>query len=307
MAEELKKHVSEEALQEALKVVKNNMPGVATADKPGLVKPGSGLNVDSAGALTVVLEGIEVDPGNIASATKTSKGVVQVGAGLNVASGVVSVDDNHVNTLAQQKVDAQKFKTINGQSIKGEGEITIDLSLYKVVETLPTTDIDTTKIYLVRNTESVPDGEQNVYVEYMYVNGSWEKVGEYKTSIDLSPYAKTADVNAKLAEKVDNTALDSYKEEVTAALEEKASTTGFNNLQKQVENTQTELGTVNSKVTANETNITALQTSTSDAEMKKKYPILAKSAADFVTPSELEALCMTAADGKALAEGIFRA
>ena len=298
MAEELKKHVSEEALQEALKVVKNNMPGVATADKPGLVKPGSGLNVDSAGALTVVLEGIEVDPGNIASATKTSKGVVQVGAGLNVASGVVSVDDNHVNTLAQQKVDAQKFKTINGQSIKGEGEITIDLSLYKVVETLPTTDIDTTKIYLVRNTENVPDGEQNVYVEYMYVNGSWEKVGEYKTSIDLSPYAKTADVNAKLAEKVDNTALDSYKEEVTGSI---------NEVKQTLEQDYVSKTGLNSRVAPIERDVTTLKTSTSDAEMKKKYPILAKSAADFVTPSELEALCMTAADGKALAEGIFGA
>ena len=298
MAEELKKHVSEEALQEALKVVKNNMPGVATADKPGLVKPGSGLNVDSAGALTVVLEGIEVDPGNIASATKTSKGVVQVGAGLNVASGVVSVDDNHVNTLAQQKVDAQKFKTINGQSIKGEGEITIDLSLYKVVETLPTTDIDTTKIYLVRNTENVPDGEQNVYVEYMYVNESWEKVGEYKTSIDLSPYAKTADVNAKLAEKVDNTALDSYKEEVTGSI---------NEVKQTLEQDYVSKTGLNSRVAPIERDVTTLKTSTSDAEMKKKYPILAKSAADFVTPSELEALCMTAADGKALAEGIFGA
>ena len=260
MAEDLKKRVSEEALQEALKVVKNNMPGVATADKAGLIKPGKGLSVG--------------------------------------ADGVVSVDDNHVNTLAQQKVDAQKFKTINGQSIKGEGDITLDLSLYKVVEALPTTDIDSTKIYLVRNTENVPDGEQNVYVEYMYVDGEWEKVGEYKTSIDLSSYAKTADVNAKLAEKVDNTALDSYKEEVEGSINEVKQTLEGN----YVSNTG-----LNSRVAPIERNVTDLKTATSDVEMKKKYPILAKSEDDFVTPSELEALCMTAADGKALAEGIFGA
>lgn len=269
MAEDLKKHVSEEALQEALKVVKNNMPGVATADKPGLIKPGKGLSVG--------------------------------------ADGVVSVDDNHVNTLAQQKVDAQKFKTINGQSIKGDGDITLDLSLYKVVETLPTTDIDSTKIYLVRNTEKVPDGKQNVYIEYMYVDGEWEEVGEYKTSIDLSSYAKTADVNAKLAEKVDNTALDSYKEEMTAALKDKASLTQLTGLSNDVNAAKANANEAKAKAEANETNITTLQTSTSDVEMKKKYPILAKSEEDFVTPSELEALCMTAADGKALAEGIFGA
>ena len=64
------------------------------------------------------------------------------------------------------------LKTINNQSLVGEGNITIDLTLYKVVTTLPTEDIDTNKIYLVLSTESE---EANVYTEYVYVNNAWEK------------------------------------------------------------------------------------------------------------------------------------
>ncbi len=43
----------------------------------------------------------------------------------------------------------------------------------------------------------MPEGAQNTYIEYMYVNNAWEKVGEYKAEIDLSDYAKTADVYTK--------------------------------------------------------------------------------------------------------------
>ncbi len=278
MAETTKKNVTNEALEEALKVVKNNLPGAATAEKAGLVKPGSGLNVDSEGALSVVLDGIEVDPSNVAAATKTSKGVMQVGDGLSVAAGVVSVDNANIDSRAQAKVDALKLKTINGQSIKGDGDIAIDLTLYKIVESLPTADIDDTKIYLVRNTENVPDGEQNVYTEYIHTADGWEKIGEYKTAIDLTPYAKAENVYTK--------------EEMDAFMDNAA---GW--------------------AQDNAKDITALQTATSDAEMKKKYPNLAadltqkadKTYVDetFVKATELEALCMTAADGKALAEKVF--
>lgn len=67
----------------------------------------------------------------------------------------------------------------------------IDLSLYKVVTSLPTTGIDANKIYLVL---SQTVGSNNKYIEYMYVNGAWEILGEYKASIDLTPYVKFTDL-----------------------------------------------------------------------------------------------------------------
>jgi len=52
-----------------------------------------------------------------------------------------------------------------------------------IVQTLPTQDIATDTIYMVP--KSTP-GTQNVYDEYMYINNSWEKIGD--TEIDLSNY-----------------------------------------------------------------------------------------------------------------------
>ena len=102
---------------------------------------------------------------------------------------------NHVKS----SIDAQQFKTINGSSIKGTGDIQIDLSLYKVVEVLPTSNIDTTKIYLVKDSAV----ESNSYSEYMYVGGKWEKLGDFRSTVDLQPYAKIEYVNNQLDTKVD--------------------------------------------------------------------------------------------------------
>lgn len=113
-------------------------------------------------------------------------------AGVSTLWGKVK---DHVKT----SIDSQQFKTINGTSVKGAGDIHIDLTLYKVVSSLPTSDIDATKIYLVK--DSSVDG--NLYSEYMYVGEKWEKLGNFRSSVDLEPYAKTDYVNAQLATKVD--------------------------------------------------------------------------------------------------------
>jgi len=100
-----------------------------------------------------------------------------------------------------------KLTAGTGISIGSDGTIgvTLDVTLYKVVETLPADGIDENKIYLVKGGTS---GTDNIYIEYMYVNSAWEKVGEYKSDVDLTPYAKTADVNTSLALKADKS--DTY-------------------------------------------------------------------------------------------------
>lgn len=85
------------------------------------------------------------------------------------------------------------FKKINGKSIlKADGDtsdITIDLSLFIIPtnNTLPTSDINPNKIYLIKDV-GAPDDSHNVYVEYMYINSAWEKLGEYKSDVDLTGY-----------------------------------------------------------------------------------------------------------------------
>ena len=69
----------------------------------------------------------------------------------------------------------------------------IDVNVFEVVTALPTENINPNKIYLV---PSETTGESNIYTEYTYKNGAWEKLGEYKADVDLSAYAFKADVEA---------------------------------------------------------------------------------------------------------------
>lgn len=63
----------------------------------------------------------------------------------------------------------------------------LDTQIAVIVQSLPTSDIKTNKIYLVPNSSGKGD---NIYDEYIYVNNKWEKLGEYKAEVDLSNYAK---------------------------------------------------------------------------------------------------------------------
>lgn len=114
-----------------------------------------------------------------------------LGKGANKPNGAIVLNaDGHINSTADTA-----FRKINGKSIlKANGDtsdITIDLSLFIVPanNTLPTTDINPNKIYLIKNT-GVDTSTKNVYTEYMYINNAWEKLGEYKATVDLSDYIK---------------------------------------------------------------------------------------------------------------------
>lgn len=117
------------------------------------------------------------------------------GLDINNVNGIQSVDEDKVLT--------PEVWTTNGNSIPlniangiakldQNGNIplknlgNIDTQIALVVDKLPTTDIKTNKIYLVRKSET---GEDNAYIEYVYINNSWEKLGEYTPSIDLSKYS----------------------------------------------------------------------------------------------------------------------
>lgn len=63
-----------------------------------------------------------------------------------------------------------------------------------VVDELPTEGVSSTTVYLLASTES-SDG--NLYTEYIYVGGSWEKLGEQK--VDLTDYYTKAEVDSKIA------------------------------------------------------------------------------------------------------------
>lgn len=105
---------------------------------------------------------------------------------------------NLENNKQDALVSGTNIKTINNQSILGEGNLTIDLTIYRVVQSLPASDIDPNKIYLMLN----PDGStNNAYDEYMYVNDGWEKIGQMGNNIDLTGYLTIADAAQTYATK----------------------------------------------------------------------------------------------------------
>ena len=57
--------------------------------------------------------------------------------------------------------------------------------LFVIGTSLPTENIDENKIYVINSNNT---GEENIYSEYIYVNNNWEKIGEFKSDVDLSNY-----------------------------------------------------------------------------------------------------------------------
>ena len=118
----------------------------------------------------------------------------------------------------------------------------------EIVQTLPTEDISTTTIYMIRNSQS---SGTNIYDEYMYINSQWELIGTSAT--DFSNYYTKNETDNLLSGKVDNSTLGSYytKTESDNLLAAKAN--------------QTDLTALSGRVTQTETDITALQTAVSGA------------------------------------------
>ena len=67
-----------------------------------------------------------------------------------------------------------------------------------VVDSLPVSDIDTHTIYLLPKN---PNDNNNVYTEYININGTWEEIGD--TEIDLTNYTTKVFVAANYAQKTD--------------------------------------------------------------------------------------------------------
>ena len=119
------------------------------------------------------------------------------------------VDDisTKVADISTKIIKKGTLGTINGKSIENGNNITIDLSLFKVVDSLPVSDIDVNKIYLLPN----PAGaDNNTYIEYMYINSKWEVVGEYKSELSLDNYYTKGQVDEKFLTKAEAGNLADY-------------------------------------------------------------------------------------------------
>lgn len=145
----------------------------------------------------------------------------------------------------------------------------------EVVDELPASG-DSATVYLVLDKDSAGD----LYTEYIYVNGAWENLG--KQTVDLSAYSTTEQMNSAiaaaiatvysksevdnlLANKVDSSDFDAYKQEVAGELSNKANSSELGNyqLKSDAESEHNALGLrideVSQKASANETAIANLK------------------------------------------------
>lgn len=144
----------------------------------------------------------------------------------NETISVFNVDENGMSAMSIMKTGGTatqvlmadgSVKTLNASNgiagLDARGYVplaqlgNLDTTVAEVVTTLPTTNIKK-HIYLVKDASGVT---QNQYEEYIYTGNTsatydaskWEKLGDFRATVDLAGYAKTADVNTALSKKVD--------------------------------------------------------------------------------------------------------
>lgn len=131
------------------------------------------------------------------------KETVKVSPATTSDAGIVKPDGTTITvdatgTISAQKLDVDTKPTKDSDNPVSSGGVYDAISAISslkivVVETLPTTDISTDTIYFVPKTTS---GTDNIYSEYIYVNGKWELIGD--TEVDLSEYLAKDDVGVKI-------------------------------------------------------------------------------------------------------------
>lgn len=161
--------------------------------------------------------GLEVENFGSASTMLTAEGLVSY-KDTDGKSNIVaflqygSLQIKHISVFggssSQVLIADGSIKTINAANgicgLDANGRIPIaqlgnlDTSLFKLVTSLPSSG-ESNKIYIVKDGSDAND----VYQEYYYTNGAWEKIGTHAVKVDLTPYAKKTDVNTALNGKVD--------------------------------------------------------------------------------------------------------
>lgn len=129
---------------------------------------------------------------------------------------IFNVDENGMSAVSIMKIEGTatqvlmadgSVKTLNANNgiagLDSNGNVplaqlgNLDTTVAEVVTALPTTNIKK-HIYLIRDTDSVT---QNQYEEYIYTGDTsaaydaskWEKLGDFRATVDLKDYAKKND------------------------------------------------------------------------------------------------------------------
>ena len=159
------------------------------------VTTGAGL-VDSQSGNTYTIA-IDADTTPTSGSTKpvTSGGVKaaldDVSASIPSKVSELTNDSNFITNAVNNLTNYYKKSETYTKAEVNSAIAAISTLNIEIVETLPSSDISTSTIYLKAKTKSETN---NVYDEYIYVNNAWELIGD--TTIDLSNYQTKSLVNS---------------------------------------------------------------------------------------------------------------
>lgn len=222
-------------------------------------------------SLTALAEKVqELDGEVVKSATIVDATGKQLGTNYDVSNNVLLVAHDDGFELNSDSVRALTHRAVAAKFRELENTISgIPKFKILVVDELPTAEISTSTIYLVRNKTNVTD--KNLFTEYIYIDnggkeGSWEKLGEQTLDVGdivtnsqlnnaistaLASYAKKTDVDTAIA-----TAKNELKTDILSVVEETYATKeDVENISKDLEDVTTSL---DSYLTKNEASTTYL-------------------------------------------------
>lgn len=166
----------------------------ATSGKAGLMSGTDKGNLDSAvsklsgieaGAQENVIESIKVN--NTALIPDANKAV---NITVPTKTGELTNNSGFITKAVNDLTNYYKKSETYTQTEINDKLSAIPKFAIQVVQSLPTSNISATTVYLV----STGSETNNLYTEYIYVNNKWEILGTQK--LDLSPYVKSTDLAA---------------------------------------------------------------------------------------------------------------
>jgi hypothetical protein len=131
------------------------------------------------------------------------------------------LNKNKINDIILNGESLIKNKVVDLTSTIEDIKSSIDNDVFVIVDTLPTENIKS-KIYCVL--DSTGGGTDNKYIEWVYTNGAWEKVGEFVAEPDLSDYATKTLVNTTKTELTNS--INTVNTNLTSNLDTKVSKAG---------------------------------------------------------------------------------
>lgn len=184
---------------------------VSFTDKDGVksfvIKDGSALDVEN------YYTKDEIDTALIGKANADTIPTVPV----NVSE--LNNDENYIkNTVDNLVYYYNKADTYTKTEVNGLIS-NIQKLTSQIVDELPTENIDSSVIYLIRI------GDTSAYMQHMYISGAWAELGS--TQVDLFDYYKKTEIDTKLADKADKTEIPTVPTLISAFTNDKGYMTEF--------------------------------------------------------------------------------